>query len=131
MYWRYRDYIGIGPGAHGRFTIDGKKFSTRAHRAPEMWLDMVSKANHGAHPFEDIDLPKRGREMLMMGLRLPEGIDLTAFRQETGSDFSDFVNQKQATMLVEGGFIELSSTSIKATASGRQRLNSLLGFLLA
>ncbi len=131
MYWRYRDYAGIGPGAHGRLTMEGKKMATRAHRAPEAWLERVSKDNHGAHPFEEIDLTKRGREMLMMGLRLPEGVDLTAFRQETGTPFSEFVNQDRVTMLVEGGFVELSSSFVRATPAGRQRLNSLLGFLLA
>ncbi len=131
MYWRYRDYAGIGPGAHGRLTLEGKKMATRAHRAPEAWLERVAKDNHGAHPFEEIDLTKRGREMLMMGLRLPEGVDLTAFRQETGTPFSEFVNQDRVTMLVEGGFVELSSSFVRATPAGRQRLNSLLGFLLA
>lgn len=131
MYWRYRDYAGIGPGAHGRLTLDGKKFATRAHRAPEAWLEKVANQNHGAHPFEEVDFPKRAKEMLMMGLRLPEGVDLAAFAQETGMIFSDFINPKQAKMLIDGGFLEMAEGAVRATAAGRQRLNALLGFLFA
>ena len=48
-YWRYGDYVGIGPGAHGRLTLDGTKYATRAHRAPEAWLDLVDRNGHGGH----------------------------------------------------------------------------------
>lgn len=131
MYWKYRDYAGIGPGAHGRLTLAGRKCATRAHKAPEIWLERVAKEGHGAHPFEEVGLQQRGREMLMMGLRLSEGVDLNAFRQETGEDFSGFVNRRQATMLEEGGFLDISGDCVRATPSGRQRLDALLRFLFA
>ena len=51
-YWRYADYAGVGPGAHGRLTLDGKKYATRAHRAPDIWLQKVAEQGHGYHPFE-------------------------------------------------------------------------------
>src|SRR5690606_19996375 len=89
VYWRYGDYAGIGPGAHGRLTLAGVKWATRAHRAPELWLQRVEGKGHGAHDFEEINAEKRAREMLMMGLRLIEGVSLEKFRQETGINFSD------------------------------------------
>src|SRR4051812_6692748 len=68
-YWRYGDYAGIGPGAHGRLTLDGKKQATRGHRAPEIWLKRVNDNGHGGHPFEEILPAQRFSEALMMGLR--------------------------------------------------------------
>ena len=53
-YWRYGDYAGIGPGAHGRLSIDGQKFAARTHRAPDIWLGKVSNDGHGFHPFEEV-----------------------------------------------------------------------------
>jgi oxygen-independent coproporphyrinogen-3 oxidase len=131
VYWRYGDYAGIGPGAHGRLTVDGKKLATRAHRAPEMWLERVTAHGHGAHGFDEVDFTKRGREMLMMGLRLAEGVDLKRFAAETGQDFSDFVNAKQVTMLKDEGLIDITPRYLTATASGRQRLDAVLSYLLA
>ncbi|MBU0858346.1 MAG: radical SAM family heme chaperone HemW [Alphaproteobacteria bacterium] len=76
VYWRYGDYVGIGPGAHGRLTLDGVKHATRAHRAPEIWLERVQGGGHGAHPHETVAHNERLTEALMMGLRLQEGVPL-------------------------------------------------------
>ena len=131
VYWRYGDYAGIGPGAHGRLTLEGGKWATRAHRAPELWMQRVEKDGHGAHEMEAVDAAARGREMLMMGLRLMEGVCLEKFKREAQTGFSDFVNNKRAELLVEEGLLEISSASVSATQKGRQRLDSLLAYLLA
>ena len=131
VYWRYDDYAGIGPGAHGRLTIDGEKWATRAHKAPELWMKWVQEAGHGAHPFEKIDLSKRGWEALMMGLRLREGVALDAFAKETQTSLSEFLSQSRLKKLVDEKFIEVTDRHIRATAAGRQRLNSVLSFLAA
>ena len=131
VYWRYGDYAGIGPGAHGRLTIDGVKRATRAHRAPELWMERVNRHGHGAHDMETVDAAGRGREMLMMGLRLMEGADLVKFQNETQKDFSAFVNAKRLRMLLEEGLLEVSPVRLTATPKGRQRLNAVLAYLLS
>lgn len=76
-YWRYGDYIGIGPGAHGRLTLaDGTKIATRAHKAPDIWMQRVRDNGHGAHPFTNLDKITQDEERLMMGMRLREGITI-------------------------------------------------------
>lgn len=131
VYWRYGDYAGIGPGAHGRLSIDGVKQATRAHRAPEMWLERVRDAGHGAHPFEYVDFAERGREALMMGLRLAEGVPVSRIEAETGQDFSAFVNLRQVKILEDEGLLSFSRGILAATPQGRQKLNAVLSFLLA
>ena len=131
VYWRYGDYAGIGPGAHGRLTLNADKFATRAHRAPELWMERVRQHGHGAHDMEKVTPDQRGREMLMMGLRLMEGVDLAGFTTETGKNFSDFVNPQKAKLLLEEGLLDISGTTVAATRAGRQRLNAVLAFLLS
>ena len=122
-YWRYYDYVGIGPGAHGRLTIDGNKVGTRGHRAPEIWLDKVAKDGHGSHPYEAIDTDQRFAEMLMMGLRLREGIKLSRFTEETGQSLETYIPQTKLQSMIDEGYITV-------TQDGRQRLNGLLDYLL-
>ena len=131
VYWRYGDYAGIGPGAHGRLTLKGVKQATRAHRAPELWMERVNQHGHGAHAMESIDFAGRGREMLLMGLRLMEGVSLEKFQNETQVPLLDFINGDKARILVDEGLLDISSTTIAATPKGRQRLNAVLAFLLA
>ena len=130
-YWRYYDYVGIGPGAHGRLTIDGNKVGTRGHRAPEIWLDKVAKDGHGSHPYEAIDTDQRFAEMLMMGLRLREGIQLSRFTEETGQSLDTYIPQTKLQSMIDEGYITITDTTITATQDGRQRLNGLLSYLLA
>ncbi|MEO0392978.1 MAG: radical SAM family heme chaperone HemW, partial [Pseudomonadota bacterium] len=81
-YWRYGDYVGAGPGAHGRLTLaDGRRVGTKTHRAPEIWLERVEKMGHASKPFEVIAPEEQVAEYLMMGLRLVDGIAIS--RAET------------------------------------------------
>jgi putative oxygen-independent coproporphyrinogen III oxidase len=129
-YWRYGDYVGIGPGAHGRLTLDGTKYATRAHRAPEIWLGRVERDGHGGHAVETIGSDERFSELMMMGLRLAEGVSLDRVRAETGRDLVDRVDASALKRLTDGGFLEISDTRLRATAAGRQRLNAVLAALL-
>jgi len=131
VYWRYGDYAGIGPGAHGRLTVDGQKWATRAHKAPELWMQWVKESGHGAHPFEMIDNSKRGWEALMMGLRLREGVALDAFIKETQTPLAKFIDSSRLQKLTDEKLIEVTDRHIRATAAGRQRLNSVLSYLAA
>ena len=130
-YWRYGDYVGVGPGAHGRLTLDGEKFATRAHRAPEIWLERVERDGHGAATPEPIAREARGSELLMMGLRLREGVARARLVEETGRDLQDLVDAAALDRLAAGGFLEVDKDRLRATHEGRQRLNAVLGALLA
>ena len=129
-YWRYGDYVGVGPGAHGRLTLDGAKWATRAHRAPEIWLERTVRAGHGAHPFEPVPPEARATELLMMGLRLAEGVPLARIAEEAGRPLADIVAKGALDRLVGGGFLALTPTHLRATQDGRQRLNAVLAALL-
>lgn len=130
-YWRYGDYVGVGPGAHGRLTLDGAKFATRAHRAPEIWLERVERDGHGAAAPDPIDRDARGSELLMMGLRLREGVARARLIEETGRDLPKLVDAGALDRLVTGGFLEINDATVRATHEGRQRLNAVLAALLA
>ncbi len=126
VYWRYNDYAGIGPGAHGRITIDGQKVATKCFKAPEIWLDAVQKQQHGIQELQPVNNNDRAVEMLMMGLRLEEGINLARFKQEVGCDVEDVLNNQALTSLTKAGFLQLDDQIIRATAAGRLRLNAVL-----
>lgn len=130
-YWRYGDYVGIGPGAHGRLTLHGEKFATRAHRAPEIWLERVERDGHGAAAPDPIDRDARGTELLMMGLRLSEGVRLARLVEETGRSLDDFVDPAALSRLIDGGFLTRDAERLIATSEGLQRLNAVLGAILA
>jgi len=131
VYWRYGDYVGVGPGAHGRLTIDGAKFATRQRRAPESWIAAAEKRGHGSEEPMRLADSERSEEMLMMGLRLAEGVARERFRQETGGELESALDPAALADLADGGFIELDAAGLRATAAGRQRLNAVLARLLA
>lgn len=127
VYWRYGDYLGIGPGAHGRLTTrNGVKIATRTHRAPEIWLDRVQQYGHGLMPLEAVPANARYNEVLMMGLRLAEGVPLARLTAETGQHIAD----DRAKKLIDAGYLEIAPTHVRATHTGRQRLNAVLTHLL-
>ncbi len=136
VYWRYQDYLGIGPGAHGRLTLgaeDGgtEKRALKNFRAPETWLSAVERAGHGLEETQLLLAEERREEMLMMGLRLEEGVARDAFRAETGADFETVLDPARLAALCGSGFLALDETGLRATASGRQRLNAVLAALIA
>jgi len=131
VYWRYEDYLGIGPGAHGRLMLGKAKNALKNFRAPETWLGAVERAGEGREETLLLSAPERRDEMLMMGLRLDKGIARAAFRAETGQDFEAALDPVRLADLREAGFLTLDDIGLRATAAGRQRLNAVLGALLA
>lgn len=129
-YWKYGDYAGIGPGAHGRLTVDDQKKATRTHRAPDIWLEKVDQAGHGYHPFEEVNDNERFTEMMMMGLRLKEGVVLEDIKQETGKEWREALQEEKVKKLCDENLLIVTNTHIKPTKEGMQRLNALLGYLL-
>ncbi|HCI48325.1 MAG: hypothetical protein A2977_02985 [Alphaproteobacteria bacterium RIFCSPLOWO2_01_FULL_45_8] len=128
-YWLYHDYIGIGPGAHSRLTIDGEKYAIRRHRSPEKWVEDVSLKKDGTHEVRVISGKTKSEEFLMMGLRLKQGIDQREFTEQVGYSFSESTNTKKIHKLITENLLELSDTTLKATEEGRQRLDGILRYL--
>jgi putative oxygen-independent coproporphyrinogen III oxidase len=128
-YWRYRDYVGIGPGAHGRLTRGGGKYATRQRRAPEGWLRAVETSGIGLDETVPIGRETVVEEMLMMGLRLAEGVS-RARLEEAAAEAVETRFGKTLPRLVEGGFLSLDADRLAATAAGRQRLDAVLASLL-
>jgi oxygen-independent coproporphyrinogen-3 oxidase len=125
-YWRYQDYAGIGPGAHGRLTLDGRLFATSRHRAPEVWAELVEKTGTGSTVEEEITQQDRAREALLMGLRLSEGIAFEHFAARTGTSLLDAVDEQVMERAVQVGYLVQTPTRLIATAEGRKRLDALL-----
>jgi putative oxygen-independent coproporphyrinogen III oxidase len=131
VYWRYGDYLGVGPGAHGRLTLDdGSKRATRQERLPETWLKTIRAGGDGMAETIDIAPDERVTEMVMMGLRLAEGIPRARFVREAGAQPETLFAPSSLAGLIEGEFLILDETGLKATPTGRQRLNALLAALL-
>jgi len=125
-YWRYQDYAGIGPGAHGRLTLGAKLRATSRHRGPEPWADLVEAKGSGATVEEDVTAQERAREALLMGLRLTEGIFLPRFFERTGTRLMDAVEQGILAQAQEEDYLRLTDTHLMATEEGRKRLDALL-----
>jgi putative oxygen-independent coproporphyrinogen III oxidase len=130
-YWRYGDYVGVGPGAHGRLTIGGDKFATRQHRAPEAWLDLVEGDGHATRQRARVPRAERLNEMLMMGLRLKEGVPRARIEEEAARAVTHALDPARLQRLIDGGFLVLSDDTLAATSAGRQRLDAVLAALMA
>ncbi len=130
-YWRYGDYAGVGPGAHGRLARKGGRIATRQYRAPETWLAAVERRGHGREETVDLSPAEQRREALMMGLRLANGVERERFRARTGSEIEAALDLARLPDLVAGGFVQLDARGLRATPAGRQRLNAVLAALLS
>ena len=129
-YWRMGDYVGIGPGAHGRLTLPDGVRTTRTHRAPEAWLARVEIRGHGEHRRESISCRALAADLLMMGLRLTEGVSRTRFQAVCGKPLEAAVDSAALSRLVNAEFLEVDGAGLRATGAGRLRLNAVLTALL-
>ncbi|MBU3033173.1 radical SAM family heme chaperone HemW [Tritonibacter mobilis] len=125
IYWRYGDYVGVGPGAHGRITLNGQRYATEAPRAPGAWLDAV-KNGQGLLPFEVLKPEDQVVEYMMMGMRLFEGLDLERHEALAGKPLS----VKKIQELTDWGMIVVDGARLRATSQGRAVLNAVLRELL-
>ena len=131
IYWRTQDYAGIGPGAHGRLTLDGQRFATQTERMPRAWLDRVAKNGHGELPREHLDQPNRLIEMVLMGLRMTEGVNIERLERESGAALTETLDGDAVQDFVNEDWLTIDEGRLLATRSGRLRLNALLSALLA
>ncbi len=125
-YWRYDDYAGIGPGAHGRLTLGGELVAGAKHRGPEAWAELVETTGSGTVREEVVTTRDRAREALLMGLRLAEGIGFDHFFARTGTALPDAVEPVILAACIEEGYLVQTPTHLAATAEGRKRLDALL-----
>ncbi len=125
-YWRYEDYAGIGPGAHGRLTLVGARIATQRIRKPEAWLAAVVETGLGEAERTDIDAAGRVAEALLMGLRLSEGVPLARLAALAGDDMAALPDRETVAGLVAGGFLHDDPDRLRATAEGRQRLDAVI-----
>ncbi len=127
VYWRYGDYAGIGPGAHGRLTIGADRWATEAPRQPLDWLRRVEERGDGEGTNDALSGVDQATEFLLMGLRLREGIDIGRFERLSGRSLPE----KTLHHLVKIGMIDWTASHIAATRAGRPVLNAILRELLA
>lgn len=125
VYWHYGDYVGIGPGAHGRVTLNGKKHATEAFSNPSKWLSL-SDSGQTEKQFEPLPARDQGNEYLLMGLRLAEGISLSRLKSIAGAG----LNADRLSYLQDIGMISQDGDNLSVTLDGRMVLNSVIRELL-
>jgi putative oxygen-independent coproporphyrinogen III oxidase len=126
LYWRYGEYAGVGPGAHGRIVVDGKVLATSTEKHPETWRQNVQHRCHSIVHEEIVEQRSQAREMLLMGLRISEGIDLNRYEPLAGIAMA----QDKITALTNLGLITMRGNNrLTATQAGRRVLNAVIAEL--
>jgi oxygen-independent coproporphyrinogen-3 oxidase len=124
IYWRYGDYAGVGPGAHGRLTLGGVRWATEGPRAPGAWL-AAAEAGVGEVARERLSVADQRVEFLLMGMRLREGVEWARLERFGIDDISINING-----LIDMGVIEVVDGRLRTTAAGRPVLNAVLRGIL-
>jgi oxygen-independent coproporphyrinogen-3 oxidase len=128
VYWRYHDYAGIGPGAHGRLEIDGVRRATATERRPEGWLMRVEQLGHGVITDDVLAREESADEFLLMGLRLAEGIELERYEALAGRP----LERAKIESLLADGFVERTADGrLRVTRSGFPVLDAVVADLAA
>lgn len=122
IYWRGGDYVGIGPGAHGRITQQGTRWATEAPKSPALWLEMIRSGKAPELPRSALTAEEHGMEYLLMSLRLTEGLDTLRYQTISGTE----LNAQKINDLSEIGMVELHGNNLRTTPKGRMVLNAIL-----
>ena len=131
-YWRYQDYVGIGPGAHGRRgDPDGQRTATVRHKKPENFLSGIARHGNGIAESRALDAAEQATEAMLMGLRLAEGVDITALAARFGLPPDRLANPAKITRYASLGLVEPSGTRLTVTPEGMPVLNALLAEIVA
>jgi putative oxygen-independent coproporphyrinogen III oxidase len=126
-YWRYQDYVGIGPGAHGR--RQGQ--ATTRHRKPENFLSGVARNGHGLKSEELLDPAAQATEALLMGLRLREGVDISALSHRFSIDSANLLDWEAVDKLVGLGFVHREVWKVSVLPKGFPLLDAILPQIVA
>ena len=127
-YWRGHEYAGVGPGAHGRLNIDGRRYATETEKRPESWLMRVEAAGNGLIVDEKLTSGEIADEFLLMGLRLAEGIDPERYTALAGRT----LDPKRISMLRDEGAVETTANGrLRVTPSGFPVLDAVVADLAA
>ncbi len=125
-YWRGRDYVGVGPGAHGRLTRDNQRQATITHLTPAAYAKAVTASGTGIDILENLDGPAWAAEYLLMGLRIKEGISLSRYESLSASK----LNSSELRYLIEDKLLIQEGDRLSATPNGRLVLNAVTERLL-
>ncbi|MEA3261905.1 MAG: radical SAM family heme chaperone HemW [Pseudomonadota bacterium] len=125
-YWRYQDYVGIGPGAHGR----RNGTATVRHKKPENWLSAVAANGHGIAETRMLGTREQAAEAMLMGLRLREGIDLAALAARFSLAPAALLDPAKAELYRQQGLVWQDSVRVGVTEAGMPLLDALLGELV-
>jgi putative oxygen-independent coproporphyrinogen III oxidase len=128
--WRGQDYIGIGPGAHGRLTEGTRALATHQIHTPTRWLKKIMDEGHGTAKRRALSPNDRAQELVMMGLRMREGVDVAHIERQTGAARTTFLDSKQISMIVDAGLLRETGSRLDTTREGRAMLNSVLEKIL-
>ncbi|MEX2129335.1 MAG: radical SAM family heme chaperone HemW [Xanthobacteraceae bacterium] len=128
VYWRSGEYVGVGPGAHGRIQTESGRIATATERHPERWLARVEAEGHGLVVDELLGAIERADEFLLMGLRLREGVERGQFRHLAGRDF----DPERVASLTDEGLIEMTASGrLRVTPAGFPVLDAIVADLAA
>lgn len=130
-YWQAGDYAGIGPGAHGRLNINGQRLATQTERMPRAWLEQVDRHGHGEVPREVIETSDQVIEMVLMGLRTTDGIEIDRLERLSGRPLFETLHGETLRRFIDEGWLCLNEKRLAASRTGLLRLNALLSALLA
>jgi putative oxygen-independent coproporphyrinogen III oxidase len=126
IYWRYGDYAGVGPGAHGRLVLDGRRMATATIRLPERWRENVMQGGNTFAEFTTVNDEEASREHLLMALRLSEGLDLAEYQ----SRWNVRLPPEKIAPLIAEGLLRQQDEILAATPKGRLVLNAVIEGLL-
>ncbi len=126
IYWRYGEYVGVGPGAHGRFVENGQRIVTFTEKHPETWLAHVEERSHGVIGGETLTREEEADEFLLMGLRLAEGIDLQRYESLSGRSLS---SKRIAVLQEERLVAPVGNSRLRATSEGMIVLDAVVADL--
>ena len=128
VYWRYGEYVGIGPGAHGRLDVGGRRRATATEKNPERWLALVESQGNGLVVDDTLTRTEQADELLLMGLRLAEGIELARYAEAAGRP----LDRERIAELARHGLVETTPQGrLRVTATGFPVLDAVVADLAA
>jgi oxygen-independent coproporphyrinogen-3 oxidase len=129
--WQGEDYVGIGPGAHGRLRFAGAAHAVAQHARPQRWLSAVEREGHATAVCRRLTRSERIEELFLLGLRLAAGIDRNGFHRVSGEHIEDAIDCGRLAGLVDAGVLDADAAGLRITPCGRLRLDAVLRALLA